>query len=144
MNLRDFLNLERKEIASIVKKRKKPLCVAIMLDGTRRMLKLEAGHSDDKWLYDESHIRKLIYKSVETADMLFEMGIEMVVGPLASLGNLHRTNFMPEGLRRLLNLLAESYSTAIFRKNGTSVSFYGDLDYAKSMPGGEVNQNDTL
>lgn len=137
-SLKDFLELDRQDIAKIVDKRERPRCVAIMLDGTRRLLKLEPKYHDDSWLYYKDHIRNLIYKSIKTVDMLFDMGIEVVVGPLASFANLHRKNFMPKGLKRLLEPLLDEYSLSVCKKHNASISFYGDLDYAKSMRGGEL------
>ncbi|MBU0569798.1 hypothetical protein KKB40_03380, partial [Patescibacteria group bacterium] len=138
MNRQSFLQLERRDIAKLVKKRKAPRCVAIMLDGTRRVLKLEPRYQDDSWLYYENHITNLIYKSIETTDMLFDMGISFVIGPLASLGNLHRKNFMPKGLERLLDPLTHKYPKSIYKKHRVSVTFYGDLEKVKSMKGGEI------
>jgi len=138
MKLANFLKLNRKEIAKIVRGRKKPECVGIMLDGTRRMLKLEPGYHDDSWLYYKDYISNLIYKSIETCDWFFDMGIKVVVGPLASLGNLGRKNFMPEGLQRLLDPLVKNFPTSVYKKHNTAVSFYGDLDSARSMRGGKM------
>ena len=138
MKLKVFLELERQDIAKIIKDKGKPLCVAIMLDGTRRILKLSPGHHDDSWLYYKDHIRNLMYKSIEIADMLFDMGVEVVVGPLASFGNLHRKDFMPKGLKRLLDPLCDEYPTSVFKKHKAAVSFYGDLEYTKLMPGGKI------
>lgn len=137
-SLGEFLKLERAQIAETVNKRGKPKTVAIMLDGTRRVLKLDPGFRDDKWLYYENHITGLIHKSMETVDQLFGMGVNTVIGPLASYGNLHRKNFMPEGLKRLLDPLCDDYSLSVFSKHNASVKFYGDIEYARGMQGGEI------
>lgn len=134
----DFLRIDRAEIAKIVKERGLPKCAAVMLDGTRRLLKIKPGFHDDRWLYHQDHITGLIHKSIEVADTFFDFGVDTVVGPLASLGNLNRKDFMPVGLDRLLKPLIDEYSFSIYRKHNASVSFYGDLEHARNMPGGEI------
>ncbi|RLE48250.1 hypothetical protein DRJ25_00345 [Candidatus Woesearchaeota archaeon] len=138
MNLKKFMELSTKEIKKIVLDRKKPKTVAIMLDGSRRLLKLEEGHHYDSWLYDKKHIQNLMYKSMDCADFLFEIGVDTVIGPLASIGNLQRENFMPEGLERLLNPLLEDYSLEILKRHKANIFFYGDLDFAKSLQMGFI------
>lgn len=128
-----FLRLSRQEISKIVKNELKPRCVVIMLNGTRRMLKLNPKYRKDQWLYEKSHIRKLIYKSIATVDMLFDMGIDTVIGPLASFGNLHRDKFIPDGLQRLMDPLVEEYPMGVYKKHSCSVTFYGDINYTKSL-----------
>ncbi|MDP3994536.1 MAG: hypothetical protein Q8P91_01750 [bacterium] len=137
-DLESFQEMGRGEIAEIVKLKGWPKCVAIMLDGTRRVLKLEPEYRDDKWLYYKNHIKELIYKSMEVADTFFDYGLNTVIGPLASIGNINRKNFMPEGLDRLLSPLADDYSISIIQKQNASISFYGDLDYIKEFPGGDI------
>lgn len=134
----DFLKSDRGEIAEIIKETGQPKCVAVMLDGTRRVLKLKPGFHDDRWLYHEDHITGLIHKSIEVADTFFDCGLDTVIGPLASLGNLNRKNFMPLGLERLLNPLLDEYSLSIYKKHNAAVTFYGDLDGARNMQGGEI------
>ncbi len=136
-----FLRMYREEIAEIVRARGTPKCACIMLDGTRRVLKLEPGYHDDKWLYYEDHIKGLIYKSMEVADTFFDFGLDTVIGPLASLGNLNRKDFMPTGLDRLLSPLLDEYSVSIMQKHGAAISFYGDLDHVRAMNGGEIIDN---
>ena len=109
-----------------------------MYDGTRRMLKLESEHHNDRWLYDPRHIQNLMYKCVETADLLFEMGVDTITAPLASIGNLNRENFMPTGIERLLGPLLEDYPLSIIDKHNIAVTFYGDLEYARYLQGGEI------
>lgn len=135
---KDFLALSRGEVREIVENRGIPKCACIMLDGTRRVLKLEPGYHDDKWLYYEDHINGLIYKSMEVTDIFLDFGLDIVIGPLASLGNLNRKDFMPTGLDRLLKPLLSSYSLSILGKHGAAISFYGDLDHVRSMNGGEI------
>lgn len=137
-NLSQFLSMDRKDIFNIVNKHGYPKCVAIMLDGTRRILKLEPMYHDDKWLYYENHITGLMHKSIEIADTFFDFGLNTVIGPLASIGNINRKNFMPDGLDRLLNPLTDDYSVSVIRKHKASISFYGSLDYVKQFPGGEI------
>lgn len=134
----DFLNCDRREIAEIIKETGKPQCAVVMLDGTRRVLKLRPGFHDDRWLYHEDHITGLIHKSVEVADTLFDCGLDTVIGPLASLGNLNRENFIPLGLDRLLKPLLDEYSLSVCKKHNAAVTFYGDLDGARNMQGGEI------
>lgn len=138
LSMTDFLKIDRAEIAEIVKERGLPRCAAIMLDGTRRVLKIKPGFHDDHWLYHEDHITGLIHKSIEVADTFFDFGVDTIVGPLASLGNLNRKDFMPVGLDRLLKPLIDEYSFSIYRKHNAAVSFYGDLEHARNMPGGEI------
>ena len=95
IELRDFQLLTKKEVTEIVQELGKPQNVALMIDGTRRLLKVEPEHNDDAWLYDSDHITALMHKSIQAADDLFDMGIEVVTGPLASYGNLQRDDFMP-------------------------------------------------
>lgn len=133
-----FQQLSRNEIAEIVKEKRLPKCVAIMLDGTRRILKLEPEFRDDSWLYNEDHIKGLIYKSMQVADTFFDFGVDTVIGPLASLGNLNRKNFMPEGLDRLFSPLTDEYSLDVIKKQKVGISFYGDLDHARNLSGGEI------
>ena len=109
-----------------------------MLDGTRRVLKIKPGFHDDRWLYHEDHITGLIHKSIEVADTFFDFGLNTVIGPLASLGNLNRKDFMPVGLGRLLKPLMDGYSLSVYKKQNAAVSFYGDLEYAREMKGGEI------
>lgn len=135
---KDFLSLNRGEIREIVEDRGTPKCACIMLDGTRRVLKLEPGYHDDRWLYYEDHIKGLIYKSMEVADTFLDFGLDTVIGPLASLGNLNRKDFMPTGLDRLLRPLLSSYSLSILEKQEATISFYGDLDHVRNMNGGEI------
>lgn len=136
--LDEFQKIGRQEIAEIVKQKGQPKTVAIMLDGTRRMLKVEPGYHDDQWLYHEDHITGLIDKSIEIADIFLDCGVTTVIGPLASLGNLNRKNFMPLGLERLLKPLLNEHSLSVCQKHNASLTFYGDLDHAHSMPGGEI------
>jgi hypothetical protein len=136
--LADFQNCSREEIAEIIKETGRPRCAAVMLDGTRRVLKLKPGFHDDRWLYHEDHITGLIHKSMEVADTLFDFGLDTVIGPLASLGNLKRKGFMPLGLDRLLSPLLDEYSLSIYKKHNAEVTFYGDLDGARNMYGGEI------
>lgn len=135
---KNFLELNRGEIAEVVRNGGTPKCACIMLDGTRRVLKLEPGFHDDRWLYYEDHIKGLIYKSVEVADNFFDFGLDTVLGPLASLGNLSRKDFMPVGLDRLLKPLLDEYPRSVMKKNSVAVSFYGDLERVRSMKGGEI------
>lgn len=127
IELKDFQFFSKNEISEVVKKSGKPQNVAIMIDGTRRLLKVEPGHNDDAWLYDQSHITALMHKSVQAADDLFDMGIEVVTGPLASYGNMQRDNFIPTGLERLLDPLLDNFSLQILEKHNATVHFYGDL-----------------
>lgn len=138
VNSRDFLKLDNQSIVNLIKLRNGPRCVAIMLDGTRRILKLEPGFHEDDWLYYENHIEGLIFKSLEVTDFFFNMGVENIVGPLVSYGNLHRDNFMPTGLKHLLDPLFKDYSISIYRKHKVAISLYGDLDYIRSMNGGDI------
>ena len=59
IELKDFQLLSKIEVAAIVQKIGKPQNVALMIDGTRRLLKVEPEHNDDAWLYDQDHIAKL-------------------------------------------------------------------------------------
>jgi len=132
-----FQNMKRSEIQEIVKERGVPKCVVVMLDGTRRVLKLEPGYHD-KWLYYENNIKGLIYKSMEVADTFFDFGLNTVIGPLASIGNINRKNFMPDGLDKLLSPLIEDYPVSVMEKHEAIISFYGDLDYLKNFKGGDI------
>lgn len=134
----DFLRNSRKEIAEIIEQAGKPECAAIMLDGTRRVLKLKPGYYDDHWLYHEDHITGLIHKSMEVVDTLFDCGLNTVIGPLASLGNLNRKDFVPLGLDRLLRPLVDEYSLSVCKEHHAAVTFYGDLEGARKMQGGEI------
>ncbi|MEN8253739.1 MAG: hypothetical protein ABFQ62_05200 [Patescibacteria group bacterium] len=141
ISLEEFLKLTRNEIAEIVKTTQKPKNVTFMIDGTRRMLKLNPEHHSDSWLYHQDHIRVLMEKSIEVADCFFDMGVEVVMGPLISLGNLHREGFVPTGLERLLLPLTEERSLGIIKKHQVHVTFYGDIGHAKSLPKGEIVQD---
>jgi len=138
MDLKQFLELDNGSIYDIIKERNKPKNVALMIDGTRRMLKLEPERYEGGWLYDLDHIKKLMYKSVETVDMLFNLGINTVMGPLASIGNLKREQFMPQGLNHLLDPLFDEFSVSVIKKHNASVFLYGDLGYVRSLNGGEM------
>ena len=70
--------------------------------------------------------------------LLLPYGINTFFGPLASIGNLSRTNFMPTGLQHLLDPLLEDYPMSVIKKHKTAISFYGDLNYARSLQGGEI------
>lgn len=136
IELKDFQLLSKKEVAEIVGELGKPQNVALMIDGTRRLLKVEPGHNDDAWLYDQKHITALMHKSIQAADDLFDMGIEVVTGPLASYGNLQRENFLPTGLERLLNPLLDDFSLQVIEKHNATVHFYGDLSFIDTHPSG--------
>lgn len=138
MKLDEFFNLDIEEIAALIHKKGRPNNIALMYDGTRRMLKLESQHHDDAWLYDSIHIRNLMYKCVETVDILFNAGVNTITAPLASIGNLNREKFMPSGLECLLGPLLEDYPLSIINKHNVAVTFYGDLEYARSLQGGEI------
>ncbi|MFH1461044.1 MAG: hypothetical protein ABIF84_01320 [Patescibacteria group bacterium] len=130
--------MDKKKLAGIIEERGRPRCVALMADGTRRMLKLEPGYHQDKWLYARVHINKMMEQVMLVVDFLFEVGVEVIIGPLASQGNIHRPDFLPKGLEILLDSLFEPFSLEVFKKRQVAVSFYGDLDYVKSLPGGEI------
>lgn len=137
----DFLTLQNTDIAELVHNVGRPKCAAVMLDGTRRVLKLRSGFHNDPWLYHEDHITGLIHKSMATADTLFECGLDTLIGPLASVGNLHRRGFMPLGLERLLCPLQDEYSLSICKKHNAAITFYGDIAGASAMQGGDlINQ----
>jgi len=135
--LRDFQLLTKKEVTEIVQELGKPQNVALMIDGTRRLLKVEPEHNDDAWLYDSDHITALMHKSIQAADDLFDMGIEVVTGPLASYGNLQRDDFMPTGLERLLDPLLDDFSLQALEKHNATVHFYGDLSFIDTHPSGK-------
>ena len=134
----EFLKLEPEEIKKIIQEKQRPQNVTLMMDGTRRVLKLKEGHQQDPWLYEQGHIRDLIYKSVDVVDFLFRCGVNTVFGPLASIGNLNRKNFMPAGLECLLKPLTDDHCVSKLNNHQTAVSLYGDLEYAQSLAGGEV------
>lgn len=102
------------------------------------MLKLDPRHHDDLWLYDENHITNLIHQSLLLADMLFDCGVEVVFGPLISLGNLKRQNFVPLGIRRLLDPFLDDFSVKIYQEKRINVSFYGCLDQICQIPKGKI------
>ncbi|NCQ56032.1 hypothetical protein COT86_00705 [Candidatus Collierbacteria bacterium CG10_big_fil_rev_8_21_14_0_10_43_36] len=137
IELRDFQLLTKKEVTEIVQELGKPQNVALMIDGTRRLLKVEPEHNDDAWLYDSDHITALMHKSIQAADDLFDMGIEVVTGPLASYGNLQRDDFMPTGLERLLDPLLDDFSLQALEKHNATVHFYGDLSFIDTHPSGK-------
>lgn len=137
-NFESFMAMSRKDVQEVVKERGLPKCVAIMLDGTRRVLKLEPEYRDDKWLYYENDIKGLIYKSMDVTDTFFDFGINTVIGPLASIGNINRKSFIPDGLDRLLSPLLDEYPTSVLKKHNASISLYGDLDYVKKLAGGDI------
>jgi len=136
MKLVDFLKFERQEIARIVSQEGRPKNIALMVDGTRRMLKLDPAHRDDCWLYEAEHIKTMMHKSLGAADIFFDFGVPFVMGPLISYGNLFRKNFMPAGFKNLLDPLLDEHSIAILKKQAVAVSFYGDLDLVRSLEGG--------
>ena len=138
MEQQEFLSKSRQELATIVQQRQKPRTVALMYDGTRRMLKVEADHHNDAWLYDKKHIDNLMHRVMDAVDFFFDVGVHTVVGPLASMGNLQRRNFMPNGLQRLLEPMLDDYSTRILARYDAAVHLYGDLDYARSLGGGSI------
>lgn len=138
MTRSSFQKLYRKEIKEILKKNSRPKCVALMLDGTRRVLKVHPGFHNDSWLYYEDHIQGLMYKVIDLIDMLFDMGVINIIGPLITFGNLHRQNFVPEGLKRLIEPLLNEKSVKVIKKHRAAVRFYGDLEYIRNMPGGEI------
>jgi undecaprenyl pyrophosphate synthase len=125
MKLSQFLKLDNSEIYKLVKKNGKPRNIAIMLDGTRRLLKLQPKYHTDHWLYHQNHIEQLIYKSVDIASLLFNLGATTVTGPLISIGNFQRKDFVPMGLNHLLEPLTKTHCTTIFKKQNIAVSFYG-------------------
>jgi len=135
--LQEFLKLTCSEIAEIIKIAQKPKNVTVMIDGTRRILKLKLEHHSDPWLYQKTHIETLMEKSIEVTDWLFDMGVNVVTGPLASFGNLHRQDFIPTGLEHLLSPLLKEQSLEIINKHQAHVTFYGDTEYVKNLPGGE-------
>lgn len=138
IKLSQFLRLERSEIAKLIRKERRPRCVAIMLDGTRRVLKFDPKYRDDSWSYYENPNKNLIYKSIEVAGILFDLGVEIVIGPLASTGNLHRKGFVPEGIKQLLQSFLDPYPLTVFKKHSVKLSFYGDLQYAYQLEGGKI------
>lgn len=134
----DFLRMNYDEITAIISKKGKPKCVALMADGTRRMLKLNCKHKDDVWLYDRKHINKMIERVMIVVDFLFSVGVEVIIGPLISFSNILRPRYLSEGLPTILDALIESFSSELIEKHHITVSFYGDLNYIKSLPGGEI------
>lgn len=134
IGLKDFQLFSKEEVAEFVTSLGKPRNVAIMVDGTRRLLKVESGHHDDAWLYDQEHITVMMHKSIQAADDLFDMGVEIVTGPLASYGNLQREGFLPIGLERLLNPLLDEFSLRALKKHNATVHFYGDLSFIETHP----------
>lgn len=141
MKYEDFLGINCDDIATIVKKRGKPKCVALMADGTRRVLKFDIKHKNDTWLYNREHINKMIECVMIMVDFLFNSGIEVVIGPLISFNNILRPRYLSEGLPTILDALFESSSLEIIEKHRVAISFYGDLDYIRSLPGGEIVEN---
>jgi len=137
-HLTEFISFSKQEIAEITNLMGHPKNVALMIDGTRRLLKLEPAHHKDSWLYGKDHIDSLMYKSAEITNNLFDMGVEVVTAPLVSYGNLHREGFVPKGLERLLQpLLSKEVFSILIRHNAT-VHFYGDLDTIRVFESGFV------
>lgn len=134
----EFLALSNQEIAEIVKQSGHPKNVAVMIDGTRRLLKLEPEHHQDSWLYGKDHIDSLMYRSAEVTNNLFEMGIDVVTAPLVSYGNLHRDGFVPGGLERLLQPLVSDEVFHVLLRHNATVHFYGDLDAIRQFPKGSI------
>lgn len=135
-----FLNLPREEIAEIVRRRGKPKNVALVVDGTRRMLQL-TSYNDGVYSYKEdpaNEMRELMKISVGAGDILFDMGVEVVTGPLATMGNLQRSGFVPYGLKLLLDPLKEGDTLGVLERHNAALTFYGDLDYIRSLDGGEI------
>lgn len=137
-HLAEFLSFSKQEIAEIVNLMGHPKNVALMIDGTRRLLKLEPEHHKDSWLYGKDHIDSLMYKSAEITNNLFEMGVEVVTAPLVSYGNLLREGFVPKGLERLLQPLLSKEVFLILAKHKATVHFYGDLDVIRGFKEGLV------
>ncbi len=136
----EFLQLSRSEVAEIVGQRGKPKNVALVVDGTRRMLQL-TSHLEDVYSYEHdpsNEMRQLMEKSVETGDLLFDMGVEFVTGPLATMGNLTRPGFIPYGLKLLLDPLTGDDTLRVLEKHQASLHFYGDMDYIRTQEGGEI------
>lgn len=62
IKLNEFLKLDIQAIREIIEERNIPKNIALMADGTRRMLKLQPDFRNDYWLYEQSHINKMMEK----------------------------------------------------------------------------------
>jgi len=139
IGLQDFLDLQRRDVAEIVKKQGRPKNVALVVDGTRRMLQLASEAGVYSYEQDPANeMRQLMEVSVSAGDILFDMGVEVIIGPLATMGNLKRPGFIPHGLKLLLDPLTEEDTLEVLERHHAALTFYGDLDHIRSQNEGGV------
>lgn len=70
-------------------------------------------------------------------DFIFSLGIKFVTGPLISLQNFNRPNFLPKGAEILLDSIFQDFSIEISKKHKIKWIIYGNKDYIEALPEGK-------